>query len=79
MPNPNPTQSSELLKKRFQRVVGVDSCIPAGVPLAAKAIGVKLPGAVDEAVRALGKDKAAWLREVICKAALEQGLIDSIQ
>ncbi len=78
MPNPNPVQSDELKRKRFQRVIADDSCIPPGIPLASKAIGVKLPAGVDQAIRSLGKEKAAWLREVICMAALDDGLVDKI-
>lgn len=78
MPNPNPVQSDKLLKKRFQRVVGEGSCIPEGVPLAKQVISVKLPVGVDAAVRGMGKDKAAWLREVICQAALRDGIVDNI-
>lgn len=79
MPNPNPTQSQEFLEKRFQRVVDEDSCVPQGVTLASKVISVKLPIGVDAAIRNMGKQKAAWIREVICLAALEQGLVDEIR
>ncbi len=41
-------------------------------------VAVNQPVSVNEAVRALDKDKAAWLQEVIAKAALEQGLIDAM-
>jgi hypothetical protein len=78
MPNPNPVQSDQMKRKRFQRVVAEDSCIPPETPLASKALGVKLPAGVDQAIRSLGKEKAAWLREVICKAALDDGLVDKI-
>jgi hypothetical protein len=46
--------------------------------VAAGSVAVNRPVSVNEAVRALDKDKAAWLQEVIAKAALEQGLIDVI-
>lgn len=78
MPNPNPVQSDEMKRKRFQRVIADNSCIPTGTPLASKAIGVKLPAGVDQAIRSLGKEKAAWLREVICMAALNDDLVDEI-
>jgi hypothetical protein len=78
MPNPNPVQSDEMKRKRFQRAVVDSSCIPPGTPLASKALGVRLPSGVDQAIRSLGKEKAAWLREVICKAALDDGLVDKI-
>ena len=80
MPNPNPVQSDLFKRRRFQRtVVGQDSCIPTDTPLAQKAIGVKLPTQVDQAIRSeLGNQKAAWLREVICQAALQEGLVDKL-
>ena len=62
MPNPTPVQSELFKQKRFQRTVDVHSSIPADVPLAQKAIAVKLPEKVDEAIRELGKQKAAWPR-----------------
>lgn len=79
MPNFNPTQSDQFKEKRIQRVVTDDSCIPPDTPLAEKALGVRVPVTVDDAIRQMGKQKAAWLREVICKAALEQGLIEAIE
>ena len=78
MPNPKPVQSTLFKQKRFQRTVDQDSCIPADTPLAQKAIAVKLPAEVDQAIRELGTQKAAWLREVICKAALQNGLIERL-
>ncbi|MGC1308058.1 MAG: hypothetical protein WA885_12590 [Phormidesmis sp.] len=78
MPNPNPVQSDDFRNKRLQRAVLEDSCIPEGTPLAEKTIGIRLPINVDLAIRSLGKQKAAWLREVICKAALEKELVDEI-
>ena len=79
MPNPQPVQSDQFLKKRFQRVTKANSCIPSDVPLATKVISVKLPVSVDRAVRNLDKQKAAWLREVISQAALDQGLVEIIE
>ncbi|MEM6451791.1 MAG: hypothetical protein AAF703_15915 [Cyanobacteria bacterium P01_D01_bin.105] len=37
-----------------------------------------VPAKVDEAIRELGEQKAAWLREVICQAALQRGLVDEL-
>ena len=78
MPNPSPVQSDLFKQKRFQRTVDANSCVPADVPLAQKAIAVKLPTEVDRAIRELGTQKAAWLREVICQAAIQKGLVDEI-
>lgn len=78
MGNPKPVQSDLLKEKRFQRVVVHHSCVPEDVALASRAISVKLPTEVDGAVRGLGKQKAAWLREVICRAALKEGLVDEL-
>ena len=78
MSNPSPIQSDLFKQKRFQRTVDASSCVPADVPLAQKAIAVKLPEKVDEAVRELGTQKAAWLREVICQAAMQEGLVDEL-
>ncbi|MEO1621750.1 MAG: hypothetical protein AAFU53_12060 [Cyanobacteria bacterium J06632_3] len=78
MPNPTPVQSELFKQKRFQRVVDEGSCVPADTPLAQKAIAVKLPAKVDEAIRELGEQKAAWLREVICQAAIQEGLVNKL-
>ena len=78
MPNPHPVQSDLFKQKQFRRALDPVSCLPADMPLAQKAIAVKLPEKVDEALRELGKQKAAWLREVICQAALQEGLVDSL-
>lgn len=78
MPNPNPVQSELLKQRRFQRTVVQESCVPIDVTLASSAISVKLPAEVDHAIRGLGKQKAAWLREVICLAALQDGLVDRL-
>ena len=78
MPNPAPVQSALFKQKQFRRALVPTSCVPADVPLAPKAIAVKLPDEVDKALRGLGKQKAAWLREVICKAALHEGLVDKL-
>ncbi len=78
MANPNPTQSALLKQRRFQRAVVQESCVPEDATLAGKAISVKLPAEVDQAIRGLGKQKAAWLREVICVAALQEGFVDKL-
>lgn len=78
MANPNPTQSALLKQKRFQRAVVQGSSVPEDATLAGKAISVKLPAEVDQAIRGLGQQKAAWLREVICVAALKEGLVDKL-
>lgn len=78
MANPNPVQSDLLKQKRFQRVVVHQSCVPTDVALAGRAISVKLPVEVDQVIRDLGKQKAAWLREVICQAALKEGLVEEL-
>lgn len=78
MPNPNPTQSEEFCRKRLQRVTLENSIIPEGTELAEKTIGIRLPVKVDKAIRTLDKQKAAWLREVICLAALDENLVDTI-
>ena len=78
MPNPNPVQSTLFKQKRFQRTVDPNPCIPADTPLAQKAIAVKLPAEVGQAIRELGTQKAAWLREVICQAALQDSLIERL-
>lgn len=43
-------------------------------PLAADAVGVRLPVDVDAAVRAI-PDRADWLRRVITEAVVREGLI----
>jgi len=78
MPNPVPVQSELFKQKRFQRMVDAGSCVPADTPLARNAIAVKLPTEVDRAIRELGEQKAAWLREVICQAAIQEGLVNEL-
>ncbi|MBE9064054.1 hypothetical protein [cf. Phormidesmis sp. LEGE 11477] len=78
MPNPRPTQSHAFKQKQFQRAALDDSCIPPDVPLAKRTIGIKLPVNLDAAVRNMGAQKGAWLREVIARAALEQGIVNKI-
>lgn len=73
MPNPNPVQSDEFLRKRFNA-----PDMPPGESLAAKVHGVRLPQNVNAAVEQLGKNKTPWLRQAICSEALRQGLVDSV-
>lgn len=76
MPNPNPVQSEEFLKKRFQPARD----IPSDVVLAKKPRCVKLPEGVDAAIEAMHKkERSAWIRQAICRAAIEQGLVDKIE
>ena len=78
MPNPNPTQSEAMKQQRYQRTTLEESCVPPETPLAKRVISVKLPVNIDAAIREMGKEKGAWLREVICLAALEQKIVDDI-
>ena len=76
MPNPNPVQSEEFLKKRFQPAKDISK----DVVLAKKPRCVKLPEGVNAVIESIPKkDRSAWIRQAICKAAIEQGLIDSIR
>ncbi|PZO16879.1 MAG: hypothetical protein DCF25_11840 [Leptolyngbya foveolarum] len=76
MPNPNPTQSEEFIKKRFQPAKD----LPANVQLARKPRCVKLPQEVDTLISEMPKkERSVWIRQAICKAALEQGLVDEIK
>lgn len=75
MPNPNPTQSEEFLKKRFQPAKDM----PKGVQLAKKPRCVKLPVDVDSAIADIPqKERSAWIRQAIWKAAIEQGLVEAV-
>lgn len=75
MPNPNPTQSEEFLRKRFQPAKDM----PKGVQLAKKPRCVKLPVDVDSAVENIPqKERSAWIRQAIWKAAIDQGLVEPI-
>ena len=75
MPNPDPVQSEEFLKKRFQPAKD----IPEGVQLAKKPRCVKLPEAVDAVVENMPKkERSAWIRQAIWKAAVEQGLVKAV-
>lgn len=76
MPNPNPVQTEEFLKKRFQPAID----LPSSVQLAKKPRCVKLPQCVDAVIAEMPKEtRSVWLRQVICQAALDQGLIDEIE
>ena len=75
MPNPNPVQSEKFVQQQFEHPPD----LPAEVKLAATPRCVRLPESVDAAYLAIPKkERAAWLRQAICKAAIDQGLIDSI-
>ena len=75
MANPHPVQSEEFLAKRFQPATD----IPKSVKLAKKPRCVKLPIKVDAIFEDMDpKTRSAWLRQAICAAAIEQGLIDAI-
>lgn len=73
MPNPNPVQSEDFLRKRFNA-----PDMPPGKSLADKVHGVRLPRKVNAAVETLGKRKTPWLRQAICSEAVYQGLVDSV-
>ena len=76
MPNPNPVQSRKFLEKRFQPAKD----LPDSVPLAKSPRCVKLPKVVDSLIQGMPKkERSIWIRQAICKAALEQGLIDKIE
>ena len=75
MPNPDPVQSEEFLRKRFQPAKD----IPKGVQLAKKPRCVKLPKAVDAVIENMPKkERSAWIRQAIWKVAIEQGLVEAI-
>jgi hypothetical protein len=75
MPNPNPIQSEEFLKKRFQPAKDM----PKGVQLAKKPRCVKLPVDVDLAITEIPQEeRSAWIRQAVWKAAIEQGLVAPI-
>lgn len=78
MPNPRPTRTLAFKQKQYQRTELKGSCIPSEVPLAKRTIGVKLPVKLDAKIRSMGPKKGAWLREVITRAALEQGIINNV-
>lgn len=75
MPNSNPIQSEEFIQQQFPPAPD----IPDGVKLAKHPLTVKLPIGIDLAIRNLGNHKSAWLRQVICDAALRDGLVQEIQ
>jgi len=50
------------------------------VQLAKKPRCVKLPLDVDSAIEEIPqKERSAWIRQAICKAAIEQGLVEAIE
>lgn len=68
MPNPNPTQGPEFAEQQYRSKDGA-------IELSKSPLCVKLPIAVDGAIRALGDDRAVWMRRVLCEAAKKE-LID---
>lgn len=73
MPNPHPLQPEEFLRQRFEHPPD----LPVDVKLAGKPRCVRLPEKVDAVVAAIPKkERSAWIRQAICKAVIEQGLLD---
>lgn len=67
--NPNPVQTKEFKRKRYQPL----GEIPGDRPLAKKVTGIKLPIDVHEAIEALPqKERITWLRNVISQAARKE-------
>ena len=75
MPNPNPTQSEKFLQQRYEHPPD----LPDSVKLAGTPRCVRLPEIVDAVVLKIPKkERSAWIRQAICKAAIEQGLVNEI-
>jgi hypothetical protein len=70
--NPNPVIIPEFKAQQFKPQGEVNS------PLSNKAIGIKLPVEIDEAVRSL-PHKALWLRHVISEAAKRELMRDGTE
>ena len=75
MANSNHTRSRQFIQQQFLPAAD----LPNDVKLAKQPLTVKVPIGIDQAIRNLGDQKAAWLRKAICQAALEDGLVDEIQ
>jgi len=76
MPNPDPVQSEKFLQQRFDH----PSDLPEGVRLARTPRCVRLPEVVDAAILDIPKkERSASIRQAICKAAIEQGLVEAIE
>ena len=67
MPNPNPVQSEEFIKKRFHPVGEVD------VPLSSRTISLRLPSDVQDALDTWTKEeRIIFLRSLITNAFREK-------
>ena len=67
--NPNPKQTEEFKRKRFQPL----GEIPGDQPLSKVTTSIKLPQDVHEAIHALPKkEKITWLRRVVSDAARKE-------
>jgi hypothetical protein len=69
MPNPSPVQTEDFKRHWYQPQGNIEG------ELSKKAIAVKLPLAVDKAVRSY-PNMAAWLRRVITEAAQRELMKD---
>lgn len=67
--NPSPVQTPEFLAKQFKA-----PDVPEGVELAKTPLSVKLPIAVDAAIRAL-PNRNEWVRRALSEAAKRDGLL----
>jgi hypothetical protein len=70
MPNPTPKNNPAFAEK-------IKKSKDAAIDLAKTSLCVKLPIAVDEAIRALGDDRSVWMRRVLTEAAKKE-LIDKM-
>jgi hypothetical protein len=68
MANPQPNQGPAFTEQQYKAKDGA-------IELSKSPLCVKLPIAVDEAIRALGDDRTVWMRRVLCEAAKKE-LID---
>ena len=67
--NPQPKQTEEFKRKRFQPI----GDIPGDQPLSKVSTSIKLPIDVHEAINALPKkEKISWLRRVVSDAARKE-------
>lgn len=65
--NPNPVQTDEFKKKRFQPYGTVDQ------PLSNRVLGVRLPLDVDAILFAMPpKERVAWVRKIITDAVRQE-------
>lgn len=68
MPNASPVQTEDFKRHWYQPQGEIEG------ELSKKAIAVKLPVQLDQAIRAMPQS-AAWLRRVIAEAAQREGVI----